>query len=33
MNKIVLKGSITEIIALIHDLRIKGYDKVRSISL
>lgn len=33
MNKIVLKGSITEIIALIHDLRIKGYDKIRFISL
>lgn len=33
MNKIILKGKISEIIALLHDLRIKGYDKVRSITL
>ena len=33
MNKIILKGKISEIIAILHDLRIKGYDKVRSISL
>ena len=33
MNKIVIKGTITEVIALLHDLRIKGYDKIRSISL
>lgn len=30
---IVLKGTITEVITLLHDLRIKGYDKIRSISL
>lgn len=30
---IVLKGTITEVIALLHDLRIKGYDKIRFISL
>jgi hypothetical protein len=33
MNKIILKGKISEIIAILHDMRIKGYDKVRSISL
>lgn len=33
MNKIVIKGTITEVITLLHDLRIKGYDKIRSISL
>lgn len=33
MNKIVLKGTITEVIAMLHDLRVKGYDKIRFISL
>ena len=33
MKKIVIKGTITEVIALLHDLRIKGYDKIRSINL
>lgn len=33
MNKIVIKGTITEVIALLHDLRVKGYDKIRSINL
>lgn len=33
MNKIVIKGTITEVIALLHDLRTKGYDKIRSINL
>lgn len=33
MKKIVIKGTLTEVIALLHDLRIKGYDKIRSISL
>ena len=30
---IVLKGTLSEVITLLHDLRIKGYDKIRSINL
>ena len=33
MIKLVIKGTLTEVIAILHDMRIKGYDKVRSISL
>lgn len=29
----VIKGTITEVIAILHDLRVNGYDKIRFISL
>lgn len=33
MRKLILKGKLSEIVTILHDLRIKGYDKVRSISI
>lgn len=33
MKKLVLKGTITEVITILHDLRIKGYDKIKTINL
>lgn len=33
MNKILIKGKLSEVISKIQCMRLKGYDKVRSICL